>query len=624
MNTTASAASESPRGKGHSPAEIVARSGLPPQLGELVLAVTGKCRLWKSERTDVARELCAHFRDGLEAGATPDSLAASFGDPRRTAKLITVSRKRLRPLWWRTLRNATRGTGLLLALILLAYLALAARLMLGRPNIARNMIQELNAPILATSEADRAWPLYIQSRLEFGKLPAFMLNSADPDPRRPGDPEWPNMVAWLDAHDAALRTLRLAAAKPVSGYVLKSTMDPDLARAMQLTEPNYTYDPAGDTAPQNPMLVGVLLPQLAEMRKFARWLAADANLAASRGDADRYLADIRALFGLAEHAHQDRFLISDLVSLAIAELTLQTVTETALTPRLLNDGHLRDLAHELAAFAGGRFELSTQSESLHVQDLLQRFYTDDGKGDGYFVGGSCTPELYAEWGVPMPKAMALMRLMRPVQSVALPSRAEVIDLMKRFEAAAAADDALPPWRHAERTSDDAYVKMMKAGIYTAVPFLRSLQGSLDRAPMQSSFATRDRVETLRAAAMTVLAIESSRRATGKWPTSLKELTPSYLPRVPLDPFTGAPLRYLAPSASNGEPGDGGSAAQPVLYSVGANLIDDGGLVTTTKGERWSVSRFRQLLSDESEAAAAAAAARVKGDWVLWPVPPQIK
>jgi hypothetical protein len=68
--------------------------------------------------------------------------------------------------------------------------------------------------------------------------------------------------------------------------------------------------------------------------------------------------------------------------------------------------------------------------------------------------------------------------------------------------------------------------------------------------------------TLAAAA---LAVERRRIDAGTWPDSLAALVPEYLGEVPLDPFTGAPVRYVI--------GDRGV----LLYSIGPNGRDDGGL-----------------------------------------------
>ena len=48
-------------------AQIVAASGLPAPLGQLVSTVTKRCRLWRSERADVARELADGVRLVLES-----------------------------------------------------------------------------------------------------------------------------------------------------------------------------------------------------------------------------------------------------------------------------------------------------------------------------------------------------------------------------------------------------------------------------------------------------------------------------------------------------------------------------------------------------------------------------
>jgi hypothetical protein len=61
-----------------------------------------------------------------------------------------------------------------------------------------------------------------------------------------------------------------------------------------------------------------------------------------------------------------------------------------------------------------------------------------------------------------------------------------------------------------------------------------------------------------------LAAERYRRAHGRWPEQLDDLTPELLPAVPLDPFDGRPLRCARLD-------DG-----LVLYSVGFDGKDDGG------------------------------------------------
>jgi hypothetical protein len=70
-----------------------------------------------------------------------------------------------------------------------------------------------------------------------------------------------------------------------------------------------------------------------------------------------------------------------------------------------------------------------------------------------------------------------------------------------------------------------------------------------------------------------LAVERFRRAKQRWPESLAELLPAYLPAVPVDPYTGKPLLYKHFP-------DG-----VAVYSVGPNGVDDGGVILTVRDFR---------------------------------------
>lgn len=66
-------------------------------------------------------------------------------------------------------------------------------------------------------------------------------------------------------------------------------------------------------------------------------------------------------------------------------------------------------------------------------------------------------------------------------------------------------------------------------------------------------------------AQTVVALERWRRAhPGQWPDRLADLVPAYLKVVPLDPFTGEPVRFRRLPQGY------------VVYCVGMDLTDDGG------------------------------------------------
>jgi hypothetical protein len=76
---------------------------------------------------------------------------------------------------------------------------------------------------------------------------------------------------------------------------------------------------------------------------------------------------------------------------------------------------------------------------------------------------------------------------------------------------------------------------------------------------------------LRAAAAGVAAARF-RQSEGRWPRSLDELAPKWIDDMPLDPFTGEPLRWTVD--------DDGVR----IYSVGLDMVDDGGVETPEKLE----------------------------------------
>jgi hypothetical protein len=68
-----------------------------------------------------------------------------------------------------------------------------------------------------------------------------------------------------------------------------------------------------------------------------------------------------------------------------------------------------------------------------------------------------------------------------------------------------------------------------------------------------------------AATRILLALKAYKLEKAKLPATLAELVPEYLDNVPLDDYDGQPMRY--------------NAAKKVVYSVGKNLTDDGGIGT---------------------------------------------
>ncbi len=84
------------------------------------------------------------------------------------------------------------------------------------------------------------------------------------------------------------------------------------------------------------------------------------------------------------------------------------------------------------------------------------------------------------------------------------------------------------------------------------------------------------------------------------PERLDQLTPAFLPVVPPDRFDGKPLKY------------GFVDGQPVVYSIGVDRHDDGGVPPEDRNgyaSRWEPpSRVAEIRAEGLHC----------GDWLLWP------
>jgi hypothetical protein len=88
---------------------------------------------------------------------------------------------------------------------------------------------------------------------------------------------------------------------------------------------------------------------------------------------------------------------------------------------------------------------------------------------------------------------------------------------------------------------------------------------------------KSRIQTESAATRALVALKAFKAATGRLPQTLDELMPAYLPAVPLDDFDGQPIRY--------------SPQKGIVYSVGENLKDDGGMTRDEARQWWMAKNF---------------------------------
>ncbi|MDX9911262.1 MAG: hypothetical protein RBS39_05480 [Phycisphaerales bacterium] len=583
---------------------MVRESVLPIQLRDLVDRVVRRTRLWKGEKLDVALELVAHFRDGIEAGRSADELSATFGDPDRAARLLRHAAKRKRPAWWHAMVFFRRGILAMFTILVGVYLFLFLRYHMGEVVVSHDYLADMNARAAAAPEADRAWPLYrqaiMQTKREGPVQPSEAIQQFGLDRIGPDDPLYPEALDYLRRAAPALDLVRQAAKKPSLGLEIGFQTDAEL----------YDYADGGYTPGDKPLdgwLVGVLLPSLGDFRGYARLLRFDAQVAARNDDADRVFEDIEAILAMGRHVREHPVLISDLVGIALgavaSEITKRTLTER---PELLSREQLLALAHDFAAWNEGLPLLQFEGERAFFEDFLQRAFTDDGHGDGFMTSDGLRIAMDAADDMlflhdQQEPTRFISAAIEPVASVVVAPRKEQQREYDRIMALVQDALAAEPWE-----SDEPLAVLQeeseRSHSFRYLP-VRFLMPAFGRAITSARQGEADRNATLVA-----IALELYRREHGSYPTTLADLTPRFLPSVPRDPFDGQPLRY--------EVRDGVAH----VWSIGADRKDDGGRATekgpwdATVRSRMPLEQVQQTLADPKRRGT------IDGDWLMLPAP----
>ncbi|MDA1214141.1 MAG: hypothetical protein O2955_16635 [Planctomycetota bacterium] len=577
---------------------------LPDELNTFVKTIVSSTRLWRSEQVDVAKELAGHFRDGLDSGASTEHLIKRFGDVTQAAKMIRQARKRCRPLYWQVGHYGFRAALILFGVVLLFYSALAIRYFTSSPTVTRLYFDEINSAAKEIPEADRAWPFYREAILLLQQIPEdeerHWWNNGEAPPAIDA-PQWHDLETHIDANRDAIAMIHKGAKYPHMGYVYG---DPE---NLKFLDQKLSVDSTDLPKPGQTMF-HILLPQTQEMRSLARLLQADSLLAAARGEGERTSNDLQSMISLASHARGNGFIIEDLVAYAIFSIAMARTTDILYEqPDLLSSEQLVDLAHRFSSFAGGgALRPPMRLERWAFDDFLQRSFSDDGTGDGRL-----TPEghrLLDELGGPVRKLSdqsatpissdTLTTVLGPGLMAFVGTRNENYDLaMKLFDRSVA--ESSDPYYTWKESSVDDELRRLNQSLMTK---MRYLPVRLFLPAMQQAAAAGERVSQTRDGLLTAIALELFHRREGKWPDTLNELVPRYIPEVPLDRVVGEPIQYIVRDD------------RPVVYSVGMDRQNDGGRMPPDH-EQWVETFTWRSVDDTSKPKRPI---REGYDWMLFP------
>ncbi|HLP84353.1 MAG TPA: hypothetical protein VK157_08380, partial [Phycisphaerales bacterium] len=297
-----------------------------------------------------------------------------------------------------------------------------------------------------------------------------------------------------------------------------------------------------DYLPQDPA-VGVLLPELGQMRHMTRYCAARMHVARQAGDMREWLRAFRASLALARAASMQTSGIEYLVACAIDNVTLQQLVELLQSHP---DAQTLDAIETILA-------------EQHVRSLMDNL---DGMQ-------ACDRDLVA-WIFADASRVRWGRLSAPVlMTVGLNQQQ-------------AAQFRLGTYRENRDEIDATYSRLTALLKQPAHAQLQASFTSELILPQIMLTPTAPRYlqaessrQALRDAITIMLALERHYLATGAYPASLDELTPGYLASIPIDSWSpaGAPLRYLKV-----DPAQDLQCREYLVYSVGADGTDNAGVM----------------------------------------------
>jgi hypothetical protein len=296
--------------------------------------------------------------------------------------------------------------------------------------------------------------------------------------------------------------------------------------------------------------IEMLLPEPHQLKYAANLLSLDARVKAARGEGPAALDDLAAIFAIADQI-DDPIFIALLVSAAIERIGVKTL-EIVLP-------QIKWRAEDLVKVS--------LKDNVSFQRKLHRACQMEEASSGLlvFLSPSMAGELLSD-------DMSNIRLLGKVFDSAFYRVFLLPDDLAAYRRIMKGYQRLTGWPFYQAAPYfDERRKDVRGGILTAlvVPAVRNL-----------AEAAAD-TDASRQLARIAVAAASYRLKNGKYPDRIDDLAPKFLPSVPLDPFDGQPLRLK-------RDGD-----ELVLYSIGRDLKDDGGVERTgTSGKGDIVFRLK--------------------------------
>ncbi len=297
--------------------------------------------------------------------------------------------------------------------------------------------------------------------------------------------------------------------------------------------------------------VGVFTDQMSDFRRLAQMLGRRMQVAAERGDWDRYVDDLDSVLWLGEITGRQNALINSLVGIAIHALAYGQVSRD-MAGKAVDAAVLGRIAESIGRVEPIEFADALPTEKLLIAATNEGFHDERGRPEPEAIKQA----LFAEnWLKPEDERVSFDDL----DLDAFPNESEIAEWIEEVWPAIE-----------EHARKPAHVRWRSLSFYEMGDPQLAVTASLPRTII-ATYPKADRshmqIALLRDGLLTYIAVERYRLDRSQLPASLDALVPEYLDRVLPDPLNNnEPLSYRLDDSDLGF----------VLYSVGFDGADDGG------------------------------------------------
>lgn len=462
------------------------------------------------------------------------------------------------------MRRAYFGIGI--GCVVLVVLGVALRMSqggLGQPVVWVNPVDVHNDAIELVPIEDQAYPHLARfyARWSQMELPDEFGDAS------PGDEGWGDVEEWIstDAVQGLIDQLEIASGCSVLGAPLHDYEDPIWVREMQGVG-FWSEERSVGRSDGEVLFMNALLPMPGVIVQGGQVLNADARMAIERGDTQRLMRDVRIWSRLALFADEPSVMIGQLVQLIESAKVSRLIANVLSTnPELVGEKQASELETMFVDMVdAGVFVLDLELERKMMEDILRRMVDDQGDADYVQIRDFVPVVQDGDLGV-LPAASQV--LLEDIEPELLAGYIHMVEHgMARVDAIEMPWDLIRVLENEDTWSDGFTTPAGEIG-KALFPVLSVNGEKLDKA-----------VWVYRSSAQYFIGVRVALAAHRHWlehgepAMRLDEIDADLMGFDPVDGFTGEGLRYRWI--------DG----QPMVYAVGADGDDDGGIPVQTPDE----------------------------------------